>query len=97
MEQSTKEPTTKIGVIAEIIRLLEITPDVMREINTEFAAHMTDAKTVEDTVIACKDYDAAAFIAGALVSTTIYELSTAVQVQRIAEAGRLSTDNMEVM
>ena len=91
------EPTTKVQVISDITRLLEITPEKMREISDEFKETVDDNMSISDMVIACRDYDHTAFIIGALVSTTILELTQNMQVQKLAEINRLSGDGMEVM
>lgn len=95
MEQPT---TTKLQVISEIVKLLKITPEEMKEINADFQELVREnGTTTEELIAACEIYHKPSFLAGAMISTTVCELVGGIMDQKQAELSRLSTDNMEVI
>lgn len=91
------QPSTKIAVVSEIMKILEITPEEMKEINEDFKNVIdVDKQTTEDVVKACSIYDPPSFIIGAIVGTSIMEIADGILERKIVESDRLSTHDMEV-
>jgi len=89
---------TKLQLMAEITRLLEITPEEIKKINKAFGELVVGGVgTTEDMIRACKVYDPASFIMGGMLSITMFELVNDVYAQKLAEAERLSGNGVEVI
>lgn len=81
---------TKAQLISEIVKILELTTDQVKEINKEFQEVVSaNSETTEDMIRACKVYDPAAFLAGAMVTTTVLDIVREYQAQKMAEINRL--------
>ncbi len=91
------EKDARTQLISEIIKILEIKPAEIATISDEFKELSTNAGTTEDMIRACKVYDAASFIAGAMVTTTVLDLVRTVQAEKVAERDRLEGNRMDAM
>ena len=86
---------TKAQLISEIVKILELTTDQVKEINKEFQEVVSaNSETTEDMIRACKVYDPAAFLAGAMVTTTVLDIVREYNTQKMAEQDRLEGNGM---
>ena len=89
---------TKQRLISEIVKILEIKPPEIVEINKQFQELITaNSETTEDMIRACKVYDPAAFLAGAMVTTTVLDLVRDLHDQKVAEKDRLEGNFRDVI
>lgn len=89
---------TKAQLISEIVKILELTTDQVKEINKEFQEVVSaNSETTEDMIRACKVYDPAAFLAGAMVTTTVLDIVREYNTQKMAEQDRLEGNRMDAM
>lgn len=89
---------TKRQLISEIVRILEIKPPEIVEINKEFQELVTaNAENTESMIRACKAYDPASFLAGALITTTVLDIVRDVHTQKMAERDRLEGNFRDVI
>ena len=88
----------KTQLIAEIVELLEITPDEVAKINAEFKKVVSEnINTTADMISACKVYDPASFLAGAMISTSVLDTLRDVYTLKIAEQNRLEGNFRDVI
>lgn len=86
---------TKAAVMSDIVRLLDVGPEEIADINAEFKELMqANAETTEKMIIACKAYDRPSFIIGAMVSAAVIDLVRDVLAQKMAEQDRLEGNTM---
>lgn len=90
---------TKTQLMAEITKLLGVTPEEIAKINEDFAELASDCAgtTTEDMIRACKVYDPASFILGGMLSITMFELVQNVYTQKLAERDRLEGNFRDVI
>jgi hypothetical protein len=80
----------KTQLISEIVRILEIKHSEIVEINKEFQDLVTlNAESTESMIRACKVYDPGAFLAGAMITTSVLDIVRANLAERDAERERL--------
>lgn len=91
------EKDARTQLISEIIKILEIKPAEIAAISDEFKELSTNAGTTEDMIRACKIYDPASFIAGAMVTTMVLDLVRTVHAEKVAERDRLEGNRMDAM
>ncbi len=89
---------TKAQLMVEIMKILELTQEQIKDINNDIQNAMTTSGgTTEDMIRACKIYDPTAFMAGAMVTTTVLDLVRGLQAQKMAEQNRLEGNLMDAM
>jgi len=103
MTEETTQPATmssKVAVIAEIVRQLGTPTEEVQAINKQFSAIVEDnpGTTILDLVKLCgTKYDHEAFLIGAMVSATVIELVNTVNTQKMAEVARQDYAGVEFM
>lgn len=92
------QPSTKIAVVSEIMKILEITPEEIKKINEDFKKVVdVDNQSTADMIKACSVYDPASFICGAIVGTSVMEMADGIVKEKVMADSRLSTHDMEVV
>lgn len=92
--------STKVAVITELVKQLEISSEEVHTINTDFNSMVAEnpGVTIYDLVKVCGlKYDHEAFLIGAIVSASIIEMVNGLNTQKTAENNRLNNIGMEFM
>ena len=89
---------TQLEVITEIIKIFELKQEDVVAINENFQGIMAQGnETMIDMIKSCKVYDPEAFIAGAMVTTSILDMVRTNVAAKEAELHRLEGNFRDVI
>jgi len=89
---------TQVQLMSEIVSLLELSQAEVSAINDDFQELVSaNSKTTADMITACKVYDSASFLAGAMISTSVLDIIRANLAEKTAEHNRLEGNFRDVI